>query len=114
MTSDRLLEDEVDLSPEECQESWRHDTLWELNSSDTLWGYALRMHGELQRFDKKLINDPVVTRCLKMGIYDGDLNKAAPLSPYRHAATLAIRLLGRIVEMEEKVGFAQEVSLTTC
>ena len=71
------------------------------------------MHGELQRFDKKLINDPVVTRCLKMGIYDRDLNKVAPLSPYRHAATLAIRLLGRIVELEEKVRFAQEVSLTT-
>ena len=108
---DRLLEDEVDLSPEERQESWRRDTLWELNSSDTLWGYALRMHGKLQRFDKKLINDPVVTCCLKMGIYDWDLNKATPLSPYRHVATLAIRLLGRIVEMEEKVGFAQKVSL---
>ena len=111
---DRLLEDEVDLSPEECQESWRRDNLWELNSSDALWGYALRMHCKLQRLDKKLINDPVVTRCLKMGIYDQDLNKAAPLSPYLHAATLAIRLLGRIVEMEEKAGFAQEVSLTTC
>ena len=92
---DRLLEDEVDLSLER-HESWRRDTLWELNSSDTLWGYALRMHGELQRFNKKLINDPVVTCCLKMGIYDRDLNKAAPLSPYLHAATLAIRLLGRI------------------
>ena len=113
MMPDRLLEDEVELSPEERQESWCRDNLWELNSSNALWGYALRMHGELQRFDKKLINDPVVTRCLKMGIYDRDLKKAAPLSPYCHAATLAIRLLGRIVEMEEKVGFAQEVSLTT-
>ena len=103
---DRLLEDEVDLSPEERQESWCQDNLWELNSSDALWGYALRMHGELQRFNK--------TRCLKMGIYNRDLNKAAPLSPYRHAATLAIRLLRRIVEMEEKARFAQEVSLTTC
>ena len=55
-----------------------------------------------------------MTRCLKMGIYDRDLNKATSLSPYRHAATLAIRLLGRIVEMEQKVRFAQEVSLTTC
>ena len=45
---DRLLEDEVDLLPEERQESWRHDTLWELSSSDALWGYPLRMHGELQ------------------------------------------------------------------
>ena len=45
---DRRLEDEVDLSSEERQESWRRDTLWELNSSDTLWGYALQMHGELQ------------------------------------------------------------------
>ena len=72
------------------------------------------MHGELQRLDKKLVDDPVVTRCLKMGIYDRDLNKAAPSSRYRHAATLAICLLGRIVEMEEKVHFTQEVSLTTC
>ena len=114
MIPDRLLEDEVNLSLEERQESWRRDNLWELSSSDALWGYALQMHGELQRFDKKLINDPVVMRCLKIGIYDWDLNKAAPLSPYRHAATLAIRLLGRIVEMEQKVRFAQEVSLTTC
>ena len=111
---DRLLEDEIDLSPEERRELWCRDNLWELSSSDTLWDYALRMHGELQRLDKKLINDPVVTRCLKMGIYDQDLNKAAPLSPYHHAATLAIHLLGRIVEMEQKVRFAQEVSLTTC
>ena len=36
---DRLLENEVDLSPEERQESWRRDTLWELSSSDALhWG----------------------------------------------------------------------------
>ena len=111
---DRLLEDEVDLSPEERQESWRRDNLWELSSSDALWGYTLRMHGKLQRLDKKLVNDPVVTRCLKMGIYDRDLHKATPLSPYRHTATLAIRLLGRIVEMEQKVRFAQEVSLITC
>ena len=58
---DQLLEDKVDLSPEERQESWRRDNLWELSSSDALWGYALWMHGELQQFDKKLINDPVVT-----------------------------------------------------
>ena len=78
---DRLLEDEVDLSPEGRQESWRRDNLWELSSSDALWGYALRMHGEFQRLDKKLVNDPVMTQCLKMGIYDQDLHKAAPLSP---------------------------------
>ena len=41
MMPDQLLEDEVDLSPEECQESWRRDNLWELSSSDALWGYAL-------------------------------------------------------------------------
>ena len=58
---DRLLEDEVNLLPEECQESWRRDNLWELSSSDALWGYALTMHGEFQRPDKKLINDPVVS-----------------------------------------------------
>ena len=61
------------------------------------------MHGEFQQLDKKLINDPVVSCCLKMGIYDWDMNKAAPVSPYRHAVTLAIRLLGRIMEMEQKV-----------
>ena len=110
---DRLLEDEVDLSPEECQESWRRDNLWELSSSDALWGYALRMHSKFQRLDKKLVNNPVVSRCLKMGIYDRDMHKAAPVSPYRHAETLTICLLGRIMEMEQKVRFAQEVSLTT-
>ena len=59
MMPDQLLEDEVDLSPEERQESWRCDNLWELSSSDALWGYATRMHGEFQRLDKKLINDLV-------------------------------------------------------
>ena len=93
---------------------WRHDNLWELSSSDALWGYTLWMHGEFQRLDKKLINNPVVTRCLKMGIYDRDLHKAAPVSPYRHAMTLAIHLLERIMEMEQKVRFAQEISLTIC
>ena len=93
MMPDRLLEDEVNLSLEECQESWCRDNLWELSSSDALWGCALRMHGEFQRLDKKLVNDPVVLQCLKMGIYNRDLHKAAPMSPYRHAATLAIRLL---------------------
>ena len=103
MMPDRLLEDEVDLSPEERQESWHRDNLWELSSSDTLRGYALRMHSKLQRLNKKLINNLVMSRCLKMGIYDRDMHKAAPVSPYRHAATLAIRLLGRIMEMEQKV-----------
>ena len=111
---DRPLEDEVDLSPEERQESWHQDNLWELSSSDALWGYALRMHGEFQQLDKKLGNNPVVTRCLKMGIYDWDLHMAAPVSPYRHAATLATCLLGRIMEMEQKVCFVQEISLTIC
>ena len=48
-------------------------------------------------------NNPVVSQCLKMGIYDQDMHKPAPVSPYRHAVTLAICLLGRIVEMEQKV-----------
>ena len=61
---DRLLEDEVDLSPEEHQESWRHDNFWELSSSDTLWGYALRTHGKFQRLNKKLVNNLVVSQCL--------------------------------------------------
>ena len=100
---DQLLEDEVHLLPEECQESWCRDNLWELSSSDALWGYALRMHGKFQRLDKKLIDDPVVSRCLKMGIYDRDMHKAAPVSPYRHAVTLAICLLWRIMEMEQKI-----------
>ena len=82
---------------------WHCDNLWELSSSDTLWGYTLRMHGEFQQLNKKLINDPVVSRCLKMGIYDWDLHMAAPVSPYCHVATLAIRLLGRIMEMEQNV-----------
>ena len=43
MMPDRLLEDKVDLPPEERQESWHRDNLWELSSSDALWGYALRM-----------------------------------------------------------------------
>ena len=111
---DRLLEDEVDLLPEERQESWRRDNLRELSSSDALWGYALRMHGKSQRLNKKLVSDPVVTRCLKIGIYDRDLHKVTPVSLYRHAATLAIRLLGRIMEMEQKVRFTQEISLTIC
>ena len=38
-----------------------------------------------------------------MGIYDRDMHKAAPVSPYHHTATIAIRLLGRIMEMEQKV-----------
>ena len=93
------------IPPEERQESWCCDNLWELSSSDALWGYAIRMHGEFQRLNKKLINNPVVLWCLKMGIYDQDMNKATPVSPYRHAATLAIDLLGRIMEMEQKVRF---------
>ena len=48
--------------------------VWELSSSDALWGYALRIHSEFQRLDKKLINDPVVSRCLKMGIHDWDMS----------------------------------------
>ena len=73
-------------------------------------GYAVRMHSELQCLDKKLLNDPVVSRCLKMGMYDWDMNKATPVSPYRHAATLAMCLLGRIMEMKQKVSFTQQVS----
>ena len=116
---DRLLEDEVDLSPEESQESWHCDNVWELSSSDTLWGYPLRMHGEFQQLDKKLINDPVVLWCLKMGIYDRDMHKAAPVPPYHHAATLAIHLLGRIMEMEQKVrlctaGFFDNLLMMAC
>ena len=61
------------------------------------------MHSKFQQLNKKLINDPVVSHCLNMGIYDRDMNKAAPVSPYCHAVTLAIHLLGRIMEMEQKV-----------
>ena len=86
---------------------WKNDTLQEMSNDDMLFGNMIRIGAQLDDFWQQNLNDPVLVRLLKMGVFDwneGDGKgwKSANQST-RHSVAIDSRLLMRILELEKKV-----------
>ena len=92
---------EEDWLQEQQEIRWCQDVLYELVASNTLWGFAIRAHSELQHMDRSELDNPVLFRTLQIGVYDGEHKSTT--SAMRVAAISALRLLAQIRRLEEKV-----------
>lgn len=101
MVKGRIPPTEEEWSEEQKEIRWRQDALYELVSSDALWGFAIRAHSELQRLDRVELDDPVLFRTLQIGVYDGEHKSAT--SAMRVAVISALRLLAQIRQVSAKV-----------
>jgi len=84
---------------------WERDALPELHYNDALWGFAIRSSEVLQR-EQQHINDPVLYRLLRMGIFDwtgvNNLQSQA-MQAVRWASATSVRILERVFKLERKV-----------
>ena len=67
----------------------------------------IRASEEFRLVDWQEVKDPVMQRLMKMGIFDWkneDTRLNQSVAPMRHATALGSRLLGRLLQVEKKVG----------
>ena len=85
---------------------WRNDSLLDVYDDDALWGFMIRASEELPQFTGARVRDPVLSRLLRMGVYDWtgeNVRTVASTQAMRHSTAMATRLLARLLEVEEKV-----------
>ena len=82
---------------------WRQDMLMECTDRDALWGYTVRLHSIVQRMDRAKLNDPVLYRLLRMGVYDAEGRKGEVADAVRLSTATSSRLLDRILAVQEQV-----------
>jgi hypothetical protein len=76
------------------------------DNSNALWGFAIRSAQELEGMPRDRLDDPVLFRLFRMGLFDwtGPSKVVdAVVQSIRYAATTGSRLLRRILLVEEKV-----------
>ena len=91
------------------QAQWGRDNYPELHNDDALWAYMIRASQEYERL-KPEVNDPVIGRLVRMGVYDWsgqDHRSRQAGQAMRHATAFCLRLLKRIVGVEETVSLAK-------
>ena len=49
---------------------WKQDDMAELHNDDALWAFSMRASEELRMLDRMRLNDDVLYRLLRMGIFD--------------------------------------------
>ena len=85
---------------------WVNDDLSDCPNEDALWGFAARASGELEKTPREKVDDPVLYRLFRMGLFDWPgkkmLQEGVSLG-VRFAAVVASRLFARILGVEEKV-----------
>ena len=88
------------------------DCLSDCDSDDALWGFAIRSSSELEKTTLDRVDDPVLDRLFRMGFFDwpgkGKL-LGGVLRGIRYSSVLAFRLLGRILQWEQKVLLASSI-----
>ena len=88
------------------EQRWRLHHCDDLHNDDALWAFTIRAKQEYELM-RHQVNDPVIGRLCKMGIYDWT-GLDAPLHqatrPLRHNTVFNLRTLKRVVDLEEKVG----------
>ena len=87
--------------------SSRHaEVLSDCYNDDTLWGYSIRAATELEDIASDRLNDPVLDRLIRMGIFDwkepNELTHEAS-RVVRYTMVVTFRLLQRILSLEQQV-----------
>ena len=102
-----ILAGEETTPPLGREARWRNDQFPELFNDDALWAYMMRASEEffLMRWDD--VNDLVLRRLMRMGIFDWDgedtrLHQAT--QAIRHGTAMSTRIVGRVLQVESKVG----------
>ena len=83
-----------------------NDAFVEAHHDDALFGYMLRESSDYETTDWNVVNDPVIHRLLRMGIYDWqdpdkELHQAK--RAIRFSTALSSRILKRVLTVEQKV-----------
>ena len=99
-------DDPSPMTKEDRFKRWLFDTLPNISNVDALWGFAIRAQQEMTVVSEEDVDDPVVLRLLRMGIFDWkdpDVYTDAEVNAGRYMASLGLRLLKRILALEKKV-----------
>jgi hypothetical protein len=100
------LDGEESLPPIAKEVRWRNDQFMELNNDDALWAYMIRASEEFQMIRWDEVNDPVLRRLMRMGIFDWktpDTRLHQATQAMRHGTAMSTRILGRVLQGENKV-----------
>ena len=103
---DRMLLKGDDAGDVTARALWANDDLSECRNEDALWGYAIRASGELEKTSREAVDDPVLYRLFRMGLFSwsGENRLQEVVSQgVQFATVVATRLFARILGMEEKV-----------
>jgi len=103
---DRMVVRETHAGDATARALWANDSLSECRNEDALWGFAIRASGELEKTSQEEVDDLVLYRLFRMGLFDwpGKSQLQEVVSQgVRFAAVVATRLFARILGMEEKV-----------
>jgi len=78
-----------------------------LHSDDALWAYMIRDSEQLERNNDERVQDPVILRLLRMGIYDWSAGKEMHQATraIRFSTAISSRILGMVMETQHKVAF---------
>ena len=101
-----ILPGEENLPPIAIESRWRNDQFPKLDNDDALFAYMIRASEEFGKMRWDELNDPVLRRLLRMGIFDWrndgtQLHQAT--QAIRHGTAMLTRILGRVLEVERKV-----------
>ena len=102
----RMLLGEDRADDEAARAQWTLDSLPECHNDDALWGFAIRSSVELEKTPIYCMDDPVLYRLFRIGLFDwpgkGRL-QGGVLRGIRYTSVVASRLFGRILRWEQKV-----------
>ena len=101
-----VLPGEEGLPPVALESRWRNDQFPELFNDEALWAYMIRVSEEFGKINWEEVNDPVLKRLLRMGIFDwrdDDTRLHQATQAMRHGTAMGTRILGRVLEVERKV-----------
>jgi len=97
----------------ETKARWERDSLPKLHNDDALWGFNIRASDVLER-EQQHINDPVLYRLLRMGIFDWsgiNVLQNQALQAVRWASATSMRILERVFKIERKVWLFASIGL---
>ena len=97
------------VDPESIEEKarWEGETLPQCYNDDALFGYMVRMVGQMNYDRRQQMNDEVLHRLLQMGIFDWkgeDKPMHQATRAIRFSTAIAGRIIPRLLDVEAKVG----------